>query len=200
MKLPPTAEQHLVKLEEDIVHKVTRPLFIRPEQVYTVFPRECIRHLLWLGPARYDEADSFAGVQPWLDRVHARVVAIAAERTRTAYLTLDEIRETIYEESDSAEAVYQTRHRGAAGYWILRGIGEGNPDLTEELVDSFLDGICAQITEEANEARAQRQQEHYAQIDAEWRAARARGENYTPTASTAASERGEAEIDASATD
>eukprot|EP00918_Siedleckia_nematoides_P107438 GHVU01234324.1.p1 GENE.GHVU01234324.1~~GHVU01234324.1.p1 ORF type:complete len:193 (+),score=19.21 GHVU01234324.1:174-752(+) len=192
MRLPPTAEQHLARLEEDIVRELTRPIIIRPDAVYTARHHESIRHLLWLGPARYDWHDSHAGVQPWLDRVHTRVVALAAERRRDADRRLDCIREEIYLESESSAAVYQTRHRGSAAYWIFRGIGDGDEELTKELVDSFLDGIFARILEAENDERARLQQEHYAQVDAEWRAARARGE-YTPTASTAASEHDEAE-------
>eukprot|EP00918_Siedleckia_nematoides_P107440 GHVU01234328.1.p1 GENE.GHVU01234328.1~~GHVU01234328.1.p1 ORF type:complete len:193 (+),score=24.74 GHVU01234328.1:191-769(+) len=192
MRLPPTAEQHLARLEEDIVRELTRPIIVRPAAVYTARPHESIRHLLWLGPARYDEFDSYAGVQPWLDRIHERLVRIAEERRREADRRLDLIREEIYLDSESSAAVYQTRHRRSARFWILRGIGDGDEEATEDLVDSLLDGVYARILEEENDERARLQQEHYAQVDAEWRAARARGE-YTPTASTAASEHDEDE-------
>eukprot|EP00918_Siedleckia_nematoides_P000547 GHVU01001339.1.p1 GENE.GHVU01001339.1~~GHVU01001339.1.p1 ORF type:complete len:202 (+),score=20.65 GHVU01001339.1:449-1054(+) len=198
MKLPPTAERHLARIEEEIIREVTRPLIIRPEYVYTARHRESIRHLLWLGPARYDYHDSLVGVQFWLDRVHARAVALATERRRRADRTLDQIREAIFVESESSEAVFSTRHRRVARNWILRGIGDGDEQLSDELLESFLDGIHARIVDEENEERALRQQEHYAQVDAEWRAARARGE-YTPTVSTAASERDDADIDDTAT-
>eukprot|EP00918_Siedleckia_nematoides_P102003 GHVU01222891.1.p1 GENE.GHVU01222891.1~~GHVU01222891.1.p1 ORF type:complete len:207 (-),score=20.95 GHVU01222891.1:252-872(-) len=198
MKPPPTAEQRLVRIEEAIIREVTRPLIIRPEYVYTARSRESIRHLLWLGPAHYDTDASHAGVQPWLDRLHARAVALARERRRRADRQLLCIREAIYAESDTSEAVFSTRHRGAARNWILRGIGDGDEELTDELLESLLDGVYAQIAEEENEARAEQQQEHYARIHAEWRAARARGDYFTPTASTAASDQDEALIDGAA--
>eukprot|EP00918_Siedleckia_nematoides_P000591 GHVU01001438.1.p2 GENE.GHVU01001438.1~~GHVU01001438.1.p2 ORF type:complete len:172 (-),score=15.60 GHVU01001438.1:408-923(-) len=140
MVIPPTPDERLEALAEEIISDAVRPC-----DVYTVRPWEAIRYLLWLGPAERDEERSRAAVRPWLDRVYVRAVDRQWNRWREIEGRLEQLGNSFLRAAQRPEDLDQPAYRTVVYNWIIRGAGERDPAVTRVLTDVFFDGLRDQF-------------------------------------------------------